>query len=99
MTMHAGIRKLSALPWMTLGLALLLFGSLVGCLAPGVEVGVSGGYGGAYYEPVVVDYGGWGGGYRVGPGRGGERGPDRAGHAYRAAAPERRTPSIPHSHR
>jgi squid-like protein/heterogeneous nuclear ribonucleoprotein A1/A3 len=41
-------------------------------------VGVDGsvgvvGYDGGYYEPYGYEYGGWGPGYRVGPGRGGDR--------------------------
>jgi hypothetical protein len=41
-------------------------------------VGVDGsvgvvGYDAGYYEPYGYEYGGWGPGYRVGPGRGGDR--------------------------
>jgi hypothetical protein len=77
--------------------------TLVAVLAA-CAVGVSGPYDGdgyvaGYYEPPGVVYGGWGGGYRVGPARGGDRGGDRgrsqATHAYHAAAPSRATPSIP----
>lgn len=32
--------------------------------------GLDVGYAGGYYEPWGYDYGGWGGGYRVGPPRG-----------------------------
>jgi hypothetical protein len=35
----------------------------------GVDGSVGVGYGGGYYEPYGYDYGGWGGGYLVGPGR------------------------------
>jgi hypothetical protein len=102
MTIILVVRKLRALPWRSLGLTLLLFGAFLSCVAPGVGFGVyDDGYDGAYFEPGGYEYGGWGGGwggrggYRVGPGRGGERGQDRSGHAYRSAAPGRRTPSVP----
>jgi hypothetical protein len=52
-------------------------------------------YGVGFYEPYGYDYGGWGPGYRVGPSRGGENRRDRAGRAYHAPQPSRRTPSIP----
>src|SRR5471032_2591554 len=60
----------------------------------GVEAGPD------YYEPFGFDYGGWGGGYRVGPYRGGGRGGERGGgghadHAFRAAPSSRPVPSIP----
>ena len=50
--------------------------------------------------PHVDRHGGWGGGYRVGPGRGGDRrGGDRRGNepprSYRPAPASRPTPSIP----
>jgi hypothetical protein len=52
------------------------------CAVTGVgvdgSVGVDYGYPGAYYEPYGYDYGGWGGGYRVGPSRG--HGDDRHDH-------------------
>jgi hypothetical protein len=51
------------------------------------DVGV--GYVGGVYEPAGYVYGGWGPGYRVGPPRGGGRGP-----GGRQAAP-----SIPHAAR
>jgi hypothetical protein len=53
----------------------------------GVDVGV--GYAGGFYEPWGYDYGGWGGGYRVGPPRGG----DHFGGAR--GRPGRGAPSIP----
>ncbi|HSZ07898.1 MAG TPA: hypothetical protein VK794_05145 [Steroidobacteraceae bacterium] len=71
-----------------------------------VGVGVDYGYPGAYYEPYGYDYGGWGGGYWVGPSRGGHRDDHgdgrrdvggRGGHApaYRPAPRGRSAPSIP----
>jgi hypothetical protein len=80
------------------GLALLLVVGVDGCVATGpgygggVDVGVSTGF----YEPYGYDYGGWGAGYYVGPGRGGDRrGTGARPHAYRPAAPSHSTPSIP----
>jgi hypothetical protein len=75
------------------------------CAVTGVGVEGDVGYVGGYYEPYGYDYGGWGAGYRVGPGRccdhgdhgdhGAGRG--RAGHApaYRPAPAGRAAPSIP----
>ena len=80
------------------------------CTVTGVgvdgSVGVDYGYPGAYYEPYGYDYGGWGGGYWVGPSRGGHRDDHgdgrrdvggRGGHApaYRPAPRGRSAPSIP----
>jgi hypothetical protein len=83
---------------------LLMLGA---CAVTGVGVEGSVGYAGGYYEPYGYDYGDWGVGYRVGPGRccdhrddhGGDRGGDR-GHAgrapaYRPAPAGRSAPSIP----
>jgi hypothetical protein len=84
---------------LTLGLASLLAVGIGGCVATGagydgggVDVGVSAGF----YEPYGYDYGGWGPGYYVGPGRGGERrgGPGRS-HTYRPAPANRSPPTIP----
>ena len=79
---------------------------LCACAVTGVGVEGSVGYAGGYYEPYGYDYGGWGVGYRVGPGRccdhrdehrdhPADRG--RGGHApaYRPAPAGRATPSIP----
>lgn len=63
-----------------------------GAYGPGVSIGL----GLDYYEPFGFDYGGWGGGYNVGPPRGG--GPRRAdahGRGFRNAPPGRAMPSIP----
>jgi hypothetical protein len=78
-----------------LSLPSVLFALLAGC-----AVGVGGpyvesGYVSGYYEPYGYEYGGWGGGYRVAPPRGGERGHAESSHAYRAAPASHRTPSIP----
>lgn len=86
-----------------LGAAILLLAGLGGCVYPGVglrgDVVVGGGYEGDYYEGndsgPGYGYGGWGGGYRVGPNRDGARGPERGGRAYRPAEPSRRMPSLP----
>jgi hypothetical protein len=83
---------------------LILAGAQLGC-AVGVDAGPVGddgiGYVGGYYEPYGYVVGGWGGGYHVGPGRGGERGGrGGAGHSYRSAPAGRGAPSIPsHSRR
>jgi hypothetical protein len=76
----------------------------------GVDSSVGVGYVGGYYEPYGYDYGGWGGAYRVGPGRCCEHRDDhghdghdgrgdhgRGGHApaYRPAPAGRSAPSIP----
>jgi hypothetical protein len=42
---------------------------LYACAVTGVGVEGSVGYDSGYYEPSGYDYGGWGGGYLVGPGR------------------------------
>jgi hypothetical protein len=73
------------------------------CAVTGVGVEGSVGYAGGYYEPYGYDYGGWGAGYRVGPGRCCDHRDDHpvdrghAGHApaYRAAPAGRSAPSIP----
>lgn len=67
--------------------------ALVACAVEGVgyggpDVGVS--YYGDFYEPFGYEYGGWGGGYRVGPPRG--HGDDRGGGGGRGGG---RAPSIP----
>jgi hypothetical protein len=76
------------------GLAVVV---LCACEVSGVgvdgEVGV--GYDAGYYQPYGYDYGGWGGGYHVGPGRGGDRRGGQPSHAYRPAPASRPTPSIP----
>ena len=58
--------------WAPRGLAVLALILLNACVATGVgvdgAVGVD--YDAGYYEPWGYDYGGWGHGYRVGPGRG-----------------------------
>jgi len=71
-------------------------------LSSGCVVGDGYGYGGGvdvgvdYYDPVGIDFGGWGPGYRVGPSRGSDRPAGRGGqHAYRAAPASRAMPSIP----
>jgi hypothetical protein len=65
----------------------------------GVDTTVGVGYVGGYYEPYGYEYGGWGGGYRVGPGRGGDRRGDHPSHSYRPAPASRPTPSIPRESR
>jgi hypothetical protein len=94
------------IPWLAPGLALLVL-VLSSCAVTGVGVEGTVGYGydAGYYEPWGYDYGGWGHGYRVGPGRGGDRrggGDPRGEHPsrpYRPAPESRPTPSIPHGSR
>lgn len=71
--------------------------ALGACAVTGVGVGYDGPeYVGGFYEPYGYDYGGWGRGYRVGPPRGGERGPGGGGaRPYRSAPQSRPMPSIP----
>jgi hypothetical protein len=88
------------------GLGALMLTMLFACAVTGVGVDgtVGVGYVGGYYEPYGYDYGGWGGSYRVGPGRGHDDRRDdhradggHAGHApaYRPAPAGRSAPSIP----
>jgi hypothetical protein len=83
--------------WIAAGLGALALTLLNACEVSGVGVDgtVGVGYVGGYYEPYGYDYGGWGHGYRVGPGRGDDRRGDHPSHPYRAAPPTRRAPSIP----
>jgi hypothetical protein len=85
-------------------LAVLAASALSACAVTGVGVEGDVGYAGGYYEPYGYDYGGWGGTYFVGPGRG--RGFDHRddhhdehheGHAprYRPAPAGRSAPSLP----
>ena len=60
--------------WRIGPLGLLALVMLAACVAGGYDGDVGVGYVGGVYEPCCYDYGGWGGGYRVGPPRGGERG-------------------------
>jgi hypothetical protein len=57
--------------WVAAGFGGLALTLLNACAVTGVGVGVD--YDAGYYEPWGYDYGGWGHGYRVGPGRGGDR--------------------------
>jgi hypothetical protein len=83
--------------WMATALGALALATLYACAVTGVGVDgtVGVGYVGGYYEPYGYDYGGWGGGYRVGPGRGGDRRAGQPSHSYRPAPASRPTPSIP----
>jgi hypothetical protein len=94
--------KVLLIPGLAPALALLAL-ALGSCAVTGVGVEGTAGYGydAGYYEPWGYDYGGWGSGYRVGPGRGGDRrggGDPRGEHPsrpYRPAPESRPTPSIP----
>jgi hypothetical protein len=84
-----------------LGIALLTL--LPGCVADGGGAYYEGGgvdvtYGADFYEPWGYEYGGWGPGYWVAPGRRGDHRPDWGGRAppvYRPAPPSHPMPSIP----
>lgn len=83
--------------WMVAALGTVALAVLQACAVEGVGVDttVGVGYVGDYYEPYGYEYGGWGGGYRVGPGRGGDRRGDHPSRSYRSAPASRPTPSIP----
>jgi hypothetical protein len=92
--------KVMRIRWMAACLGALALATLNACAVTGVGVdgSVGVGYVGGYYEPYGYEYGGWGPGYRVGPGRGGDRrgvGAPRGPHTYRSAPASRPTPSIP----
>ncbi len=87
--------KARALRWSAPVFVVGLFSLLTsGCVVPGGGYGYQEnvGFGLGYYEPVGVRYGGWGGGYSVGPVRGGVGYEQHGGHG--APAP-RSIPSIP----
>lgn len=96
------------LRWLGLVLAILMLTVLLpGCVATVGEYGYydGGDIGVTYYEPAVVEYGGWGSSYHVAPFRGDEHRHEverhttsRDGHAapaYRPAPASRSIPSIP----
>lgn len=91
--------KISRNRLMAIGLGAIALLILQACVVSGEgmdgAVGVGIGYDYGYYEPYGYDYGGWGGGYRVGPGRGGEVRSNRPSHSFRPAPASRPTPSIP----
>ena len=70
--------KIAMIRWSTLGLVVVLFTALGGCVGVvggyddgyGYDSAVSVEYGVGFYEPFGYDYGGWRPGYRVGPPRG-----------------------------
>ena len=96
MTMTPILRKRTILSFLTLALALTGLGICAGCANPQVEFGLTGDdYAGNYYEPGGYEYGAWEGGFRVGPGRNGERGFERNERPFRSAGAARRTPSVP----
>src|ERR1035437_6202100 len=75
---------------------------LAGCIVPYGDRGYDGdvGVGVSYYEPVGVEYGGWGPGYQVAPFRGGDHRPNGGGghgsqHNYKSAPASRSIPSLP----
>jgi len=79
-------------------LGLLLLTGLSSCALTwgGYDGDVGLAFGGGYYQPYGYDYGGWGPGYHVGPGRGG---PVRGGGPGNFRAASRQAPSIPNGSR
>lgn len=86
-----------------IGLGGVLCLAMAGCVASGgyydtdagYDTDVTVGYAPGYLEPYGYGFGGWGDGYWLGPGRGGERRSPQGGHGYRSAPASRPTPSIP----
>ncbi len=107
MSKNPSVWMLDVVPWKPAALAVLLLVVLCGCAFPdldydgavgidyGDDFGDGFGYPGDFYEPYGYDYGGWGGGYRVGPPRYGDRSLERPGRPYHSASPSHRMPSIP----
>lgn len=94
---------MNILRWSAIVFVIALFTVLSsGCVVTGGGYGYDGGVGIGldYYEPVGVDFGSWGPGYRVGPVRDGDHRPDRRGgnpppHAYKSPPASHSMPSIP----
>jgi hypothetical protein len=82
---------------LTTGLVAAVLTSCVASVGYDGDVGL--GYSPGYIQPYGYEYGGWGGGYLVGPGRGGDRREAPSSHRYRSASPSRPTPSIPRAPR
>jgi hypothetical protein len=77
----------------------LVAGALTSCVAGvGYEGDAGIAYSPGYIQPYGYEYGGWGPGYFVGPGRGGDR-RGSSSHTYRSAPQSRPTPSIPRTPR
>ncbi|HTC53656.1 MAG TPA: hypothetical protein VK700_17100 [Steroidobacteraceae bacterium] len=79
------------------GLVLATLGSCVAGVGYEDDAGIA--YSPGYIQPYGYEYGGWGAGYVVGPGRGGDRRGPQASHSYRSAPQSRPTPSIPRAAR
>lgn len=73
----------------------LALSALSSCVGVGYDGDVGVGYSPGYIQPYGYEYGGWGEGYVVGPGRGGYRRAPASAHSYRSAPQSRSTPSIP----
>jgi hypothetical protein len=77
-------------------LAAVSIALMSGCVAPYPGYGYGNvAVGADYYEPYGFDYGGWGPGYYVGPGRRGGFARGGGPHAFRGAPAGRRMPSLP----
>ena len=77
--------------WMPAGLGAVALMMLNACevTGVGVDTSVGVGYVGGYYEPYGYEYGDWGGGYRVGPGRGGDHRYDGGGERHQDGGGDR----------
>ena len=65
------LRRFTPGLWVASGLILMLVAAIQGCAGyGGGGYGYGEDYGVGFYEPYGYYYGGWGGGYRVGPWRG-----------------------------
>ena len=98
--------KILLLRWLALAFVVLTLTVLLsGCVLTGRGYYDGADIGAAYYEPSVVEYGGWGPNYYVAPFRGGEHrhdgerhttsGGGHAARAYRSAPASHSMPSIP----
>ena len=91
---RARLRRFTPGLWVASGLIVMLLAAIQGCAdyGAGAGYGYGEGYGVGFYEPYGYYYGGWDGGYRVGPwreGHGHDRG-EGGGHGG-----HRPMPSIP----
>ena len=100
MSLNFPVGKLDIVLWKPIALAITMLVACCSCAYPSdyegtVMVDYEDGYPGDYFEPYGFEYGGWGGGYRVGPPRHGERRLERPGRPYRVPPPSHSMPSIP----
>lgn len=84
-----------------IGYCSLLLTALAACVGGyGYDTDLGVRYSPDYTEPFRYEVGGWGGGYRVGPGQRGEpRSTSTSSDDYQSAARSRLTPSLPNRSR